>query len=463
MARQLKLVRLDDFTGDIDSLDLFANGYDVAADGYMPVVAPLGDRTVYESITINLQGTSKDNLSALTQGLNDKIYQVQSWINNPEIERYKVWIRLQLTGETYPQQAQIVSIKPPDRVNIFTPTETIDNYIGKYTIGIERTAFWEASSPIDEAFSSIGMLGEKRTFSGQVAGDVPARLPKVTFYNFDSGNLNGGWIGFKSSRFVTDPENFIPNWPLNLSANMNNTSDVVDSTAVNGHKMTCTFSGETNPTLLDRAIVFLSAIASGNEVDFRGSYTVLLRAKMSDASSARARIGFGFAPPPRTIAPLIYRSRQVISGTDWKLYEMGSISIPSSLISTEIMDNFSISIQAERISGAGNLEMDCVILIPNEGMIRITDPYQPAVDVASQSIVYQQAAGSIFAFAVDGNSPYAVDRVFNVSPVNWSVPAGQSKVIMVYADAKPGDIKAFTLDINVGYIPRWRTLRGSDV
>lgn len=89
MACSIQLVRLNDFAADIDSIDLSANGYSLDRDGYFPVVAPIGAKSVHEVITLKLQGTSKDDLAAMTQEIDEKIKQVQWWIDDPGVERYR--------------------------------------------------------------------------------------------------------------------------------------------------------------------------------------------------------------------------------------------------------------------------------------------------------------------------------------------------------------------------------------
>lgn len=205
MACSIKFVRLDDFIADIDSIDLSASGYSLAEDGYFPTVAPIGAKSVQEVITLKLQGTSKDDLAAMTQELNDKIRQVQWWIDDAGVERYQVWIRVQQENETYPRQAMILNIVPPDSVRLFTPEEINQNYIGEYQIGIERTPYWEDPYPYATTtpITGISTQGGMGTLSETIMGDVPARLAKLSLTPPDGiSSQQDYWIGWKTNRYV---------------------------------------------------------------------------------------------------------------------------------------------------------------------------------------------------------------------------------------------------------------------
>lgn len=175
MAAMLKLVRLQDFAADIDTVDLLSGGFSLAADGYAPVVAPIGAKSVHESITLTLKGASTDDLALMVQDIDRKVKECQWWIDSPDLERYQVWIRVQMDGETYTRQAQILNIEPPNKVNEFTKQETGDYTIIEYTIGIERTPFWEQpySYPTTTALNNMDILGGTATLSETINGDVP--------------------------------------------------------------------------------------------------------------------------------------------------------------------------------------------------------------------------------------------------------------------------------------------------
>jgi hypothetical protein len=471
MAVTLKLVRLDDFIADIDSVDLLSGGYSLAADGYAQVVAPIGAKSVHETITLNIHGTSTDNLATLVQEIDEKIRQVQWWIEDPGIEMYQVWLRVQMDEESYTRQAQILNILPPDSVNIFTKYETDDHYITEYTFGIERTPFWERPYPYPSTttvtgLSSAGGMGQ---LAETINGDVPARLAILDPMPNGSDSLCEFWVGWKSNRFG-NPANFVPVCSLDGSIYLDtDTTATADATAVNGNKVRCTFG--TDATLIQRTITQVNDVVadSAKHTDQRGTYLVLLRAKLTDTSSiTRIRIAYSFSDNLYMFNP-VYRARQIVKGSQWQLYPMGIVAIPPLRITPGLLiSNAAISIQAERISGSGSLDMDCLTLIPvDDGAIHVDIGADNTLNLYPAR-VSQNADGTLRAFKT---SPTYVEGAATFDPINYTgliannsqpyvVAAGQKYAVFTGGQDK---INTFTekVDVAYNYIPRWRTLRGS--
>src|SRR5512139_1040602 len=255
MAAQLKLVRLADFAADVDSVDLLASGYSLRADGYQPVVAPIGARSVHESITLELQGTSVDDLASMVQDIDEKIKQLQWWLDNPTVEQYQIWLRVQADGESSPRQAQILNIEPASRVNLFSTIDTTEYYITEYQFGIERTALWEHpyAYPATTAKTNLNCIGGMVELSETINGDIPARLARFDFKSNAAGQDFGKfWAGWRTSRFGT-VGNFEPVWSLSDGAPETDTTSGADATAYNGNALTCTFA--TVATLVERAYI----------------------------------------------------------------------------------------------------------------------------------------------------------------------------------------------------------------
>lgn len=462
MARQLKLVRLDDFISDVDVVDLLLDPSgivgtamaDLAVDGYLPTVAPIGAKSVHETITLKLWGATKDYLAGLIQDLDAKVKHVKWWIEDQGVERYQVWLRAQLEGETYPRQAQILNIQPPDKVKMYNPPEMYQNWIGDYTIGIERTPFWEDvyPYPTTTAISSLASLGGKAQLSETILGDVPARVAKLTFEHSGGSMISyGGWFGFKSTQFG-DPANFVPAWSLA------NSYDVLTDTSVVGGVAVCTFA--TDATLKQRLGISVQQVAAAHPDDQRGKYTVILRAKMSDTSIARVRMGYGNSLT-ESVYTATFRSRQVISGTGWALYELGNISIPAGLLAAgESLSGFTIRLDAERISGAGSLSMDKLILIPTEGMIKIIVPDTNLTIQSDPVSIYQKADGSVVAYDQVIGMPQI--RFLPIKSNDWGIPANDDRPYLVYCGIDDDYGTGNSIDVTYNYIPRWRTLRGSE-
>lgn len=476
MACSIQFVRLDDFINDIDVLDLSTDGYSLAVDGYFPMAAPIGAKSVHEVITLKLQGSSKNDLAAMTQEIDEKIKQVQWWIDAPGVERYQVWLRVQLENETYPRQAQILNIQPPDKIRLFTPEERIDNYIGSYSLGIERTPFWEPLNAPNQAattISGIDTIGGIGTVVPTINGDVPARLSKTIITVPDANNYQGEWwIGWKSSR-LGNAANFVSVWSLRLSQYLNAASgvtSVADATAYDGNKLQCTFA---DATLVTRSITLVSDVVSDSAkyLDQRGSYSVLLRAKLSGSGQARARLLYSFGDGTLMFSP-IYRSRVLISGTNWAFYDMGTVVIPSLRIyAGNSLGNAAIAIQAERISGASNLDLDCLVLIPNaEGSIHLTTVGGVNMIVGQGNVNIFQAPDETISAYPDRTVGGLVEVYFSMTYQSnrWGLPltTGGSSIVVFSGQQIGGNdtrisTKGKTSNLSFLYVPRWRTLRGN--
>lgn len=457
MARQLKLVRLDDFISDIDSIDLFAGGYSLAEDGYTPMVAPLGATSVHEVITLKIQGSSKDNLATLIQAVDAKIKQVQWWLDDPGIERYQVWLRVQQDNETYARQAQILNILPPDKIRVFQPEEYNNNYIGEYSIGIERTPFWEGATANEVSKESLNVIGGSVALSAAVLGDVPARMLRFRINpHASSNNLSTFWAGFKTSRFGT-AANFVPVWSLPDKSFDADTSAVSDSSAYSGTRLKTTFA--IVATMKGRTYVSASDASPTHADDQRGTFLVLLRAKMSDTSISRARIAYSF-----NLTFPVYRSRQVISGTAWKFYEMGVVKNPPTRIyNYHNLATFSIEVDAERISGTGELHLDCLVLIPiDDGALKVTTGLSLSAAADQKAAIFQAADDSLTAI-VELNGVDPLYTALAAAQNGWGLPTDATAPLAVVAgnEATAGCIKGGLIDIAYTYITRWRTLRGN--
>lgn len=312
--------------------------------------------------------------------------------------------------------------------------------------------------------TSINTIGGTSVLAETINGDVPARLASLKVSaDAATGNYTDFWAGWKTSRFGT-VANFVPVWPLYKGIPIDaDTSEVADATAYDGTKVTTSFSAD--PTLIERDEVVLVNVVPTNYNDQRGTYQILLRAKMSDTSVARVKMAYGLRSGGVIQSP-VFRSRQVISGTAWSLYELGTAKMPPSRIPTGYdFRNLTFGLYAERISGAGSLDMDCLILIPiDDSGIKFTSSSSISGSSGQMGEVFTLASGELYATAHFSSG----QTIYSVVPkpqgnVPWSLPANAEAPLLVIAanDATTGAIKGKTLDVTYTYIPRWRTLRGN--
>lgn len=278
-----------------------------------------------------------------------------------------------------------------------------------------------------------------------------------------TGTYTDFWAGWKTSRFGVIA-NFVPVWPLYKGVPVDaDTSETADATAYDGTKVTTSFTASSS--LILRDAVTLVNVVPTNINDQRGTYLVLLRAKMSDTSIARVQMVYGLYSGGSIQSPT-FRSRQIISGTVWSLYELGTAKMPPSRIPIGYdFQNFAFGLYAERISGSGSLDMDCLILIPiDDSGIKFTSSGRINGSSGQMGEVFTLANGELYATAHFSSG----QTIYSVVPkpqgnVSWSLPANNEAPLLVIAanDTISGAIKGKTLDVTYTYIPRWRTLRGT--
>jgi len=453
MAPQLSLIRRDDFTADIESLDLLSGGFDLR--DWIQVIGNEPDTSVSETLTLKITGTSQDNLAALIQSLDEKIRQA-NWYKD-SVEPYGVWLRAKMGNETNARQAFIFTARRSPGAPLFDNVSGRENIDREYQLGLERIPWWEATAETTFTVShspGINVLGGMWNY-GSIVGDVAARMARLKLTS--TNGLRELWMGFRSPRLGI-PANLQPVWELEFGSTGTDTSagsPGSDATASNSNKVTCTFATDT--TLINRITVNAGNVTL-NPDDQRGTFQVLLRAKCSNGTTtARARLRSGYVASETGMDS---RARIVISGTSWLLYEMGEVQIPSPgrVLATlfQPINVFTLGIDAERIAGAGNLEMDCLILIPTlEGFCYVDAATLNAT--ANPVNLFDRADGKtdgvqIFSGTVGG---VVTTKIFG------GVPTGNGSLI-VAGQRSTETVKTDVIGFELYTFARWATLRGAE-
>jgi len=273
------------------------------------------------------------------------------------------------------------------------------------------------------------------------------------------------WFGFKSSRHIT-LANFVSPWELESGSAGTDTTGASDGTASPGagtSKMTCSFG--TNEAMDTRVTLMGSQISPAHHTDLRGDYEIVLRAKAGAGITAGVRLGIGL-PIPIDNPSYKFNPQVSVSGTTWALYSLGKITFPAGGKipplydgSDDVTHNTRLVVQAKLSSGtagANALDMDCLIPIPiDEGHGYFKFPagsysqYYASIYTAPNGLM----AGTLRGSGVGQDGTLDI----NVSPVTFSLPVGDSKLVIA-ANGAYGN----TVDAAINYIERWRTLRGGN-
>lgn len=456
MAEVLSLVRTDASGAVVDSVNLLGSGYTPAGDGWIQAAGNEGDETVEEVITVHVEGTSHDNLASLVQSLDEKIEQVGLY--RGPLEQYAVWLRAKLNNETGTRQALLLRARrsAARARSLFTRHE---NVLDEVQIGLERMPWWEPTAGTSYqllGLNCLGGMGDYTTYGGSpgaVRGDVPARMSvSVGSALVGSGNpIVELWCGFRTNRYG-NRTNFVPNWDCRLGTLANSTTTVAEGTARSGTLARCTFG---DPSMLPRVTIETNDVTA-NEEDQRGSFIVLLRARLSNGSTTcRARLMMGMASG----ASWLGLGRVTISGTSWRLYNMGRVNLPSfGFYSLADLFYSAIRIEAERVSGSGNLDMDCLTLIPdNEGHF-YANGLQVTYTPQTNGVINQRPNDSVVSVTYDALiNPIAISE----AQVHRGVPVGNG--VAVVAGQRSGESNLNdSVNLFFSLYPRWATLRGTE-
>lgn len=450
MARTLELVKREDFVADISTLDLtgYNDGFELSDRGWKQLIGDVSGQAVDEALALMIESTDEDDLASVVQGLKD-YKDLVDWYSGGS-DKYGCWLRSQLRNESNARQAFLSRLRydPP-------PWHTFYNtHLDNFVLGITRSP-WEDTAYTTYNGNAVSSVGGTFTVSSN-AGDLPSRLARVDMAETGGALMYQYWLGFRGPRLGT-PANFQPYWSLRKGISARYDADTTggttnaDATAKDGYKTITTFSADAS--MIRRAFVQCYDVAA-NPNDQRGRYQLLLRAKLSAGSTTvrvrRLSCAYGDYLTPA------FGARVEITGTDWYFYDLGPITFPSHRMigGYDYLDHNQIGIAAERVSGAGNLEMDCFVLIPiSEGYVFATIPATDNLKVS----VMQHADGSHQAYTTSVNTPFASAQ----AQVSGGLPIGSGIGVVAAQRLAESDLTD-TVEADLYVYNRWSALRGSD-
>ena len=460
----------------VDSMDLlnFAQGFELAEGGWVQQI-PAGDNvTLIETLTFRVKATSQDDLAARLQVLDNWITRVGYY--QSRAMRTAVWLRVKVAGESEYRQALITRMQYAINESAFGTLWADAKFIGTLTIVLERSAFWEEITPqVETPVNAFNYLPD--VLSVVTAGDVQARIWKAVINSnvVGSNRQNTGYLGFKDDRYY-DPANFYPVRALNgYEAGAGSDVTFVDDTAtMGGKKLVCDFG--TDETLIQRHNLPIKYVTTFDGVNItisesttdsiRGEYLCLMKANITSTAVVRARIKIGYTGA--STGDRIY-PRLTISGTSPALYEMGVITLPqdrSSAFNTVL--STSIKLDAELVSGSGDLEVDSYILIPMENAVKFyTDDgiIVTSGDLNRDGIIETTPVLESYGYTTYATAPEIFD-VMSLSTFNWFMPVSSnnqpSALVGAIASDDNSTLKTTEWIASISYFRRWRTLRGNE-
>jgi hypothetical protein len=472
MAEVLSLVQRDDFTVDIDSVSLLAytNGFEGAWRGWKMQTIPEASGRVIETIKLRAKGTSIDNLAANLQGMADKAWQTERYA---PIDRYGVWLRAKLDGETNARQAFVYAMRHEQASSIFDQAMVSRFRINEYTLAVERSPYWEGTASTDFASgTTLTVMGGTLQYSG-IPGDVPARMALVQVNTGATcgafGNLHQGhyWIGFRSSRYGT-PGSFNPYWDIRLGTKYEGGTllAVANSRMGTVGAWGGAFSADGTAHIL---VNIDMAQVTNNVYDQNGHYLALLRAYVN-AGTFSLNLRYGLNPTYK------YMENPPVSigwggAGRWNFYSMGMVDFGGQapyVVGGTVVDfssNF-MQIRGQRLSGTRSLYMDTIILIPLEGYCEYGDP-DPGNRSNNGMTLYQGLQRPNETIEYAGKSESLLGAYANSlytrggCQMSGGIPPG-SGVAVVVGESEDASDKDGKCQLTVRAIPRWKELRGAE-
>ena len=205
----------------------------------------------------------------------------------------------------------------------------------------------------------------------------------------------------------------------------------------------------------DRVVHILSTIA--NPTYQEGRFLILLRAKVDAGTTAEVRLKAGW----NTGGVWHAHSPVGVSSTSYLYHELGTVTIPPQrLDSTFNFLDFALRLNARRTGGAGDLDMDCLVLIPvDEAFLKVDGGLVELVVADERPIhVTRQPEGTLVGYAYLGGN---VIRVPALSDYNWALPPG-SGVVVIAGQRATSQVITDTVDLDMAAFARWLSLRGAD-
>jgi hypothetical protein len=471
MSAQVKLVLWDTINQAISeqlSLYAFDEGLSMTRDGWEMAVAPHGadpHTPVADAMTLIAKGTSHDDLAAVLQSVDDMVRKMAYYAGDFPVERYQPWLYDQLEDESNARRAFLTAISSEVGSSLHGPTVSPGNLLRNYELAFERMPYWEEISTnyLYNSGDGVSCAGGTwnyitdnswlPTYGGTIPGTEPARIERTSFIGWSGGPLYEFWMGFRTSRFGT-PSQFETTWEIEDGTLANDTSSGSDGTASGGSKATCTFGDE---SILPRATITVGDV-TGAIFSQGGRFNVLLRAKVGSSTTCYARLLDGFS------GSSLWRTqdRVKITSTSWLLHSLGEVSIPSTVnttYSSDFFSEFALRLEAERTSGSGNLDMDCLYLIPSaEGAIHASGGAVQTVGGSDALRVIGLPNGIVVGA---GHSSSVPSQIADVTLQEYAAPVGDGILVLVGQRSSSHSLTDEVL-LSLRIYPRWRTLRGAD-
>jgi hypothetical protein len=329
---------------------------------------------------------------------------------------------------------------------------------------LSRHPLWESTAKTEIVIGLSGVAVEGAAVAG--GGTAPSRIAVASVMGASGGGIfDTVWMGIRPTYAGT--QYFKSLCYLADGTLGTDTALVYDATGLhpgNPNVPRCTFA--TVATEANRVTITMIQVAPTDYTHMCGRYLLLLRARVSEGTVA-VRLKFGGA----TDAAWVSQTPVYITSTNWHLYETGEITIPATGMQVQESDLHAVAnaytgdvrnsqweIWAERVSGAGSIDLDGIMLIPSGHMI-----------YAKSGLIqyaYFQAALHIYTNERDEVRPIYVDASSYPSEAttwyarDWYIPAAGGLLVSALDNSTASNSRSHLAVLFGNSYPRWYNFRG---
>ncbi len=476
MPYELYLIRRPDLqASDGEDPDIFDLQKYLAGEGWAQGTPQPNQDRIDEAVSLHLkpdagEAQDDDGLALLMHALDLKVRQVA--IGQSFLAAQGIWLRAKQSTETKARQSLVTAARRSPTMKVRSLHSAANDYvIADYVLGLTRMPYWEAQEIRTITPEGGGTLDTNGgmfayDFDSGILGDAPYRVARMVLTPETNNVLTEFWFGARSNHYYdVDPANFVPVWNLAIADHQG--TDVesdTDANALSGTRLTCSF--DTHEEMVERCTMTASRASPSYPNDQIGTYIILLRAAMSDGSSeALVRVGGGFHGGSST-TEFAFQSSELVSGTFYRYFELGTVSIPASYM--PLRDGFllftaALQVQAQRLSGTGDLYLDSLILVPAEHHLHFTQANVQDIGGGSTRFteVYTLPDDRVMGKAYDLTLEQPMGNLDIDDARTWALPVQSIDVVCV-AQGSVTSFKGVDVGVSMQVIPRWDSLRGAD-
>lgn len=450
---------LDDYTDEEAKYNLISGGLRLIRGSWQPGTGQAG-KLVSELFTLKGNSGSSDIVEA-ERRLSALFDLARTWDRDP-VQESGVWLEWGIDAEPrvsaevgYGSKRAFVR---SGQMKLAQPKGSPGPFLSHYAlmrIALSRMPFWENLEPrtltdTAIAWGDVTDLSADRAY----AGTAPGRISRAEISGFSGLGGQDFWFGIRG--FQKGISDFDPLWELEDGTNGIDTSSQADATASGGSKKEVTFATVAGNTI--RVYWTLEDLGGSPNWDhWVGRYLVLLRAKVGASTECGAQISFG-----STNDEGLPKLEEVFfDNTAWQLIELGEITIPpkghryqTDAETGANLDKLEVRVWAERLSGAGSLDLDCLYLVPSEHLFYSrTDA---SILATAETIMFVLPDDSDLHLIESGTKTIART---DYSLQNWQMPLDLGLAVVVGQEENGHDLTE-TYDLDLDWIPRWVMYRG---